>query len=482
MKLSDLIPKEEIVRANISLNDEEIDFIGGDPEKLQGKPLLIVTNASRIKGKYDHLKKSFAIIIYNEGITEIEYDKSVTVKDIRKCAAIICYRFYNPNLKRLKIIGISGTNGKSTTAMLIKMGIESQGHTVGLIGTGQILIGKEKISDDNYSMTTPDPWDLYRILKKMEDCNCDHVVMEVSSHALELKKVMPIRFDIGVFTNLSMEHLDFHSCMEDYYLAKKKLYESSEIAVVNIDDSYGRRLAGELGNKAITTGILWRGNEYAASISAMGFDGCSYYHHGNGFCCKINLHIPGIHNIYNALQAMAVCNLLGIKPKNVKKAFSDCKSLSGRYEIIKGAVTVIIDYAHTISAMENLLSDMASSKSPTQRLITVFGCGGERDKSKRPRMAEIAEKYSSRIIVTTDNSRRENPLDIIDNIISGFSRELYEIIPDRKKAIRSAILTAQDGDIIALIGKGPERYNINAEGYQFFDEKEIVNEAMRDRL
>ena len=179
---------------------------------------------------------------------------------------------------------------------------------------------------------------------------------------------------------------------------------------------------------------------------------------------------------------MAVCNLLGIKPKNVKKAFSDCKSLSGRYEIIKGAVTVIIDYAHTISAMENLLSDIASSKAPTQRLITVFGCGGERDKSKRPRMAEIAEKYSSRIIVTTDNSRRENPLDIIDNIISGFSRELYEIIPDRKKAIRSAILTAQDGDIIALIGKGPERYNINAEGYQFFDEKEIVNEAMRDRL
>ena len=391
-------------------------------------------------------------------------------------------RYYEVDFNKMRFIGITGTNGKTTTATMLSHILSYAERSVGFIGTGKILINGKQISEKQYSMTTPDPELLYRTIRKMQDSGCEFVVMEVSSHALYFEKVAPIPFNVSVFTNLSPEHMDFHKNIDDYYACKNKLFKQTDIGIFNMDDEYSAKAATDCKAKKRCIGIIQNADIVARDVAMHGLDGSEYIYRESHRLFKVKLRFGGAYNIYNSMMAIAASIELGIKPCIAKEAISRLASIDGRLEIIRDDITVIIDYAHTEAAMGNVLKFINSIKKPEQKLITVFGCGGERDHMKRPKMAEIAESFSDFVIVTTDNSRGESEADIIKDILCGFrSTERRKVITSREAAIEQAILSANAGDIIALIGKGHERYNIDKSGCHDFDEKEIINRALKKR-
>ena len=477
MKIIDLIDSEQILYSDIDLNTE-IARLAHDPKECTADSLLVLPNSKKPMAEINEAPT--AVLCGKDAILQ-DGIKAVRVKSPRSAISDAYFRFYKTDFSKTKLIGITGTNGKTSTATFIKHAFLSEGVRVGFIGTGLISVCNRTISEEFYSMTTPDPWLLYPTLKRMVEEGCEIIVMEVSSHSLELDKVAPLKFDIGVFTNLSMEHLDFHGDIEKYFEAKSKLFSLCDKAVINIDDYYGRRLACDLETEKVTVGVLWRGDAYVTNIQNRGFDGIEYIYHGRGYSFTMKLKAAGIYNIYNSMLAIAVCTELGLKPCRVKMALSTLPAISGRYEIIKDDVTVIIDYAHTDVAMENILKNLYEVKDRSQGITVIFGCGGERDKTKRARMARVAEIYADNIVITSDNSRRE-PVDaIISDIISGFTNDNYKVIKDRRSAITEAIIEAEKNEIIAIIGKGAEKYNIDSEGYHKFDEREIIYKALKQR-
>ena len=478
MKISDIIYRDEIIISEVD-DDLEFDSIKIKIEDTRESDILFILSQKTA----DRLSKeniSSVAVVCEQNIILPDFFPTIRIENVRDAFAKACFRYEKFDPHRMKIIGVTGTNGKSTTAELIKHILSSVGYKVGLIGTGKIEIDREIISSGSYSMTTPDPPLLYKSLKQMDERNCDYVVMEVSSHALALDKLSPLTFDVAVFTNMSEEHLDFHNNMEKYFAAKYSLLQKSKCAIVNIDDKYGRTAYAKCNGKKISAGILWRGEIYASNIKDLGFDGIEYIYQGKDFYYKARLTTPGIYNAYNSMLASAVCIELGLKPCEVKAAINSFTGAQGRYEVINDKISVIIDYAHTSFAFENILNSLSSIKKH-RGLTVVFGCGGDRDKSKRPKMAKIAEKYADRIILTSDNSRSESTKDIISDIIRGFDKGSYEIRENRSDAIKRAILDANDGDIVAIIGKGPEKYNIDKQGYHYYNEKDVIIDALKER-
>lgn len=473
MKLKDLIREGEYVSCELDFETEVVN-ITSESTLINSGTLFVIPNSNKIP---DFKINPLAVLCANDA--EIpEGIPTVRAKEIRRLISFVYFRFYGIKVGKMKMIAVTGTNGKTTTASFIEKILTYTGNRVGFIGTGKIAIGDRVLSGENYSMTTPDPELLYRVLSLMQNDGCEAVVMEASSHALALDKLAPLEFDYGVFTNLSSEHLDFHPSKEEYFLAKKKLFQKCKCAVLNIDDPYARRLSEDFNGRVIRAGVLWRGDIYATQIENTPPDGLKYLYHGRNFIFFMRLQTSGIYNVYNSLLASAVCIDMGIKPKDAKIALSEIPFVEGRFEIIKDRVTVIIDYAHTDSAFESVMKNLSAMKHEQNRLTVLFGCGGERDRQKRPKMASIAEKYADRVIVTSDNSRGEDPMSIISDITLGFTKENYEIIENRREAIIHAVTTANDGDIVALIGKGAEKYNIDSNGYSHFDEKEIASFAL----
>jgi len=478
MKVKDIIYPDEYILCEVD-EDSEFQRLVTDINEASEEDILLIANSKKAPDFSANDLKVFAVICDANTILP-DNIPSIRVSNPRLAMSRAFYRYESPRLDGIKIIGITGTNGKTTTATLIKNVLAESGYRTGFIGTGKIEINGVEINEENYSMTTPDPPLLYSALRRMGDAGCDAIVMEVSSHALALDKVAPLRFNIGVFTNLSPEHMDFHHNMEGYFSAKAKLFDQCDTAIFNIDDKYAKKAYDLCESRKISTGILWRGDVWASNPQNRGFDGVEYTYHGVDFSFKMKLPLPGIYNVYNSMLAAAVCIELGCKPCEVKRIMGNTSLLPGRYEIIKDKISVIIDYAHTSYAFESIMKDLSKLKKDG-RLTVVFGCGGNRDKNKRPIMAKIAEKYADRIILTSDNSRTEDPKDIISDIIRGFERGCYEIKENRSEAIRCAILDASDGDLVAIIGKGPEKYNIDCQGYHAFDEREIVRSALRIR-
>lgn len=485
MNLHEIIYSNEY-KSDFPVKDIKIDNISTSPDNIDAKTLFVIIKSINFDVnkiiEYVISKRPAAIICYKDSVIESTDVPILKTKDTRRLLPFLYSRFYRIDYSKMKFAAVTGTNGKTTTATMLLHILSSSGRKVGFIGTGKIIVDGKQVNDSRYSMTTPDPSLLYAVIKDMEVCGCDTVVMEVSSHALYFDKVLPIPFEVAIFTNLSPEHMDFHKNMESYYKTKLKLFSQAKIGIFNMDNEYTCRAEKEVLCKKHSIGIINNAETFARDIIQNGLYGSEYIFCEANRLFKVKLSLGGGYNIYNSMLAIKAALVLGIKPCDAKNAISNLHSIDGRLEIISNAPTVIIDYAHTEDALLNVLKTIYSSKIIGQKLTVVFGCGGDRDTFKRPRMAAIAEKYSDFVIVTTDNSRTEPETKIIKDILRGFSyQKKHKVISSRKDAIEYAVINADVSDIVIIIGKGHERYNIDRNGYHSFDERIIIKNAIDKR-
>ena len=485
MNLYEIIYSNEY-KSNFPVKNLEIENISTSPENIDAKTLFVIIKSINfdVNKIIDYVisKKPAAIICNKELTIESTYIPILKTDNTRSLLPFLYSRFYRIDYSKMKFTAVTGTNGKTTTPTMLSHILSSSGKKVGFIGTGKIIIDGKQINDSQYSMTTPDPSLLYAVIKDMEICGCDTVVMEVSSHALHFDKVLPIPFEIAIFTNLSPEHMDFHKNMETYYKTKLKLFSQTKIGIFNMDDEYSRKAESEVLCQKHSIGIINNAESFARDIIQNGLYGSEYIFCESNKLFKVKLSLGGAYNIYNSMLAIKAALELGIKPCDAKNAISKLHSIDGRLETISNAPTVIIDYAHTEDALLNILKTAYSNKTMGQKLTVVFGCGGDRDTLKRPKMAAIAEKYSDFVIVTTDNSRTEPETKIIKDILKGFSYpKKHKVISSRKDAIEYAVINADASDIVIIIGKGHERYNIDKNGYHSFDERKIIKDAIDKR-
>ncbi len=415
----------------------------------------------------------------------------IETDNARRACSYIYDKWYGEPSKRLKFIAVTGTNGKTSVTFMLKSIFESAFIKCGLIGTVRCYSDQKVLTyvnrDPSAAMTTPDPEQLYALLKDMADDGVEYVFLEATSHSLALEKLAPIRFEAAVFTNLTPDHLDFHKNMENYFSAKAKLFKHCRLAVINADDKYAARLKSELLTsgecRIVTCSTNYNFSDYYASDTVnKGVNGCEYKLISRDMLMNIQCRIPGSFTVMNSLEAAAVAIEVGISPVTVHDALAAIVGIDGRMESVSlcpGAnFSVFIDYAHTPDALENLLLTVRGFRQKGQRIVLLFGCGGDRDKSKRAVMGNIAARLADKVIVTSDNCRTESPEKIIDDILKGIGKDVsYTVVPDRKCAIEYAIKEAQCGDIILLAGKGHETYEITAEGKRAFNEKKIVSEA-----
>jgi len=419
-----------------------------------------------------------------------EVDAWIRVADVRIALARSAAAVHGYPSERLKLVGVTGTNGKTTTAHLIDSIIRVSEGTSAMFGTIIHRVGNEVIDAAN---TTPEASDIQRMLAQAVDAGCRSAVMEVSSHAIELHRADALRFEVAVFTNLTRDHLDYHETMESYFSAKKKLFDGSlasapGVSVINLDDEYGRRLISSAKGKRTTYGV--------GDAADVGTDDFKLSPRGIAFTArtpagKIEILSPlvGRFHVYNILAAVASGLALGASLDAIARGVAECRTVSGRFEQVvlsdspQTAFTVYVDYAHTDDALRNVLLT-AREVAGTSRVITVFGCGGDRDRTKRAPMGEIAASLSDVAIVTSDNPRTEDPEAIIDDIEAGLRKtnRAYLKVTDRREAIFRAVREAREGDVLVIAGKGHETYQVIGERKTHFDDHEVAKEAMVEAL
>ena len=406
---------------------------------------------------------------------------ALIIPDMKFLSIIVPY-FYDYPSKNFRVIGITGTNGKTTTTYLIREILMAAGYKVGLIGTIQMMIGDEIFPVKN---TTPNVIDLQHTLYEMSEKKVDYVVMEVSSHALAENRIAGIEFDTAIFTNLTQDHLDYHKTMENYRDAKAKLFEivsragskQNKNAIINFDDDAGKFMAEHTTCNKISYGIEKISDLRAENVK-ISADGTNF----NVGDLNLNLHVTGIFNVYNVLAAIGATLAEKISPDVIKSALENFKSVAGRFEKIFADIpfTIIVDYAHTPDGVKNVLQ--TARQITKNKIITVFGCGGDRDNSKRPIMGRIAAELSDIVIATSDNPRTENPEKILQQIEVGVKEKIgdkpFELIVDRKSAIFRAVEIARAGDIILILGKGHENYQILKDKTIHFDDREVAQAAI----
>jgi len=403
----------------------------------------------------------------------------VLIEDTRKACAILADNFYGHPSRKLKIVGVTGTKGKTTVTYLIKHILEqSAGAKVGLLGTNQDMIGDTVLDTHRSTPTTPDPLWLHKLFARMRDEGCLYCVMEVSSHALSLGRVDEVRFEAGVFTNLTREHLDFHKTMEAYRDAKAILFERCKTGLINTDDGYGAFIFDHAACPRFSFGLQGGADYHAADIRLESEHIAFRLHTPAGETFPALLHIPGRFSVYNALAAISCCAQLGIAVPDILKALASAEGVKGRVETVPvpAPYTLIIDYAHSPDSLENVLC--CARGFAKGRLIVLFGAGGDRDTGKRPIMGEIAARLADVVVVTSDNPRTEQPSVIIDGIMAGIRNPAAEVrtIENRREAIFWALENARKDDVVILAGKGHETYQEINHVKHHFDEREVVAE------
>lgn len=487
MKLSEILNGINDLKAKGNV-DIDIENIAYDSRKVTTNTLFVAIKGYDVDG-HDYIEEAMkkgatAILLENiEKIRNIALPENVTfivTKNTRYSLAISACNFYGNPSRKFKLIGVTGTKGKTTTTYMIKTLLEAQGKKVGLIGTIENYIGEESLGESD--RTTPESLELQKMFAQMVEEKVEYVVMEVSSQALKLNRVAGINFDIGVFTNFSKEHISEkeHSDMEEYFNSKMKLFEMCNRGFINIDDFRGARVKREAKCQVKTYGIDNACDLLAKDITItnVGVDFKAKLTDRNE---RIKVDIPGRFSVYNSLAAISVALYYGCSPEIIKTALENIK-IPGRSELVpnKKELSIMIDYAHSPESLENILQAV---KTYTKgRVIVVFGCGGDRDRSKRPIMGEIAGRIADYSIITSDNPRTEKPEDIVNEIESGISKTKgkYEVIVDRKEAIEKAIKMANKKDIVILAGKGHEPYQEINKVKHHFDEREIVKEIINN--
>lgn len=490
MKLAELFEKARIAYP-LDRGDIEIKNIVTDSRYVCEGSAFICISGAHYDG-HDYIGEAIdkgAVVIVAEQVRDdcVGGAAAIYVENTRRAAALLYNAWYGDPARDMKLIAVTGTNGKTSVTYMLKHIFEFAGYKCGVIGTIRCLCcGKEIESisrDQTANMTTPDPEELYRLLGIMRDHGAEYVFIEASSHALALSKLDALRFDTAIFTNLTRDHLDFHGDMERYFAAKAKLFNMCEKAFINADDSYSERLlALSKCKKIYTTSTHRNADIYAENIKISHKFGCRYLLRSKEGDTEIKISSVGRFFVTNSLQAAAVALSEGIAPLSICKAFEEFRGVDGRMEKVElgecADISVVIDYAHTPDAFENLLRSIRDVKDVDGRIIFLFGCGGERDRSKRREMAHIASRFSDVVIVTSDNSRGESPERIISDILRGIDKEKeYKVIKNRESAIEYAVRVSRTGDIIVLAGKGHERYEIDDKGKHPFDEREIVRRA-----
>ncbi len=455
-----------------------IDNISFDSRKVNGLSLFVAVNGTTVDGHsfINKAEQNGACAIICEHLPE-KLVKSITyikVPDSSEALSLIASNYYDNPSESLKLIGVTGTNGKTTSASLLYDLFRLLGHKVGLVSTVNIRI-QHKILPATH--TTPDAISINRILREMLDQGCTYVFMEVSSHALDQNRTNGLLFDVGVFTNISRDHLDYHPSFDEYIKCKKKLFDSlseRSHAIVNFDDVHGEIMTQDSKAKIHSYGLreerTFKGKMLENDISGLTveIDGI-----------QLTSRLIGEFNVYNLLVAYSVANCLGEDPMTILTLLSNIKAPEGRFEyfVSSSKVTSIVDYAHTPDALENVLKTLNSLRKADQKIITVFGCGGDRDKGKRPLMGNIASLYSDHVIVTSDNPRSEDPESIIKDILKGIKltqQSKVLSIADRKEAIKVACTMVESGDMILVAGKGHEKFQINGAEKVHFDDLEIL--------
>lgn len=480
MKLKSILYniKYELISGDLNT---EITNINYDSREVKGGGLFFCIEGYKSDGhKFigKAVENGAAAIVCTKVPKEMPNCTVIKVYDGRKAMAVLGANFYGNPTEKLKLIGITGTNGKTTSTYMMKSMLESSGYKVGLIGTIANYIGNKKIESHR---TTPESIELQKLFKDMVDSGIEYCVMEVSSHSLYLDRVYGINFREGIFTNLTRDHLDFHKTFENYYQAKMILFKNSKNSIINIDDKYGERVFKDSSNNKITYGLSENADLRAENLK-MSSRGTEFDLSYKGSKEHVKINIPGKYNVYNALGSAAACLNEGISMERVKEGLKNLSSVPGRCEIVtnssKVSFDVVLDYAHTPDGLEKVLK--AAREFTRGRLIAVFGCGGDRDKTKRPIMGEIGTKLSDTAIITSDNPRSEEPGEIIKDIVKGIKNDNYVIVENRKEAIKKALLMAKKDDVIVLAGKGHENYQILKDKTIHFDEKEIVSEYIKE--
>lgn len=477
MLLKDMLKNVDVEYIDGNRNID-ISGIAYDSRKVKDGDLFVCITGFKVDG-HDFIPQAIA-----QGAAAVVVEKEVKsaavpiikVNNTRRALALTAAEFFDNPSSKFKLIGVTGTNGKTTTTYLIKTILELQGNKVGLIGTNQNMIREKVIPTER---TTPESYELQHLFAQMADEKVDYVVMEVSSHSLDLHRVDGCYFEVGIFTNLTQDHLDFHKTMDNYVKAKTKLFHRCKTGIVNSDDEYSQYILEHGTSKMLTFGIANKADIWAKDVRLSDKGVCFDVTTPQG-TESMELGIPGKFSVYNALGSIGACVALGVNLQTIRQGLRRAKGVPGRAQVVETGkdYTVLIDYAHTPDGLENIISTVQDFAKG--RVVTLFGCGGDRDSKKRPIMGKIAGELSDFCIVTSDNPRTEDPTQIINHILEGIKNTKcpYVVIENRMEAIKYALKNAQKGDVILLAGKGHETYQeINGVKYPF-DEKQIVEELL----
>ncbi len=479
MNLGQLLNSVDVIHVSGSAETKEIESIEIDSRKVKEKSIFVAIKGFNVDG-HDYIPEAIsrgaaAVVIEDDSkvpgeLFIVNDTVKIVVQNSRKALSQLSNNLYGNPSSKLKLIGVTGTKGKTTTTFFIKNIIETAGKKCGLIGTNKYIVGnKEYVAD----RTTPEAHVINKLLAEMISEGCEYAVMEVSSHSIELLRVDDLNFHTAIFTNITSDHLDYHKTFEAYREAKSKLFSklSPEAnAVVNGDDTNWKFMIADSDANTIVFGANQQFN-YVIKNVQFNLDGTRWEIEHNNSTVELRTDLIGKFNAYNATAAFCACVESGIPVDIVQKGIASMPQVPGRFEVLsKGKKKVIIDYSHTADSLEQALISIRHLVKETQPVVTVFGCGGDRDKTKRPVMGSIAEKYSDKVIVTSDNPRTENPSEIIEDIRKGMKSENYTVIEDREEAIKNSILESDDDAVVLIAGKGHENYQeINGVKHHFSD-------------
>ncbi|MFY9268795.1 MAG: UDP-N-acetylmuramoyl-L-alanyl-D-glutamate--2,6-diaminopimelate ligase [Candidatus Manganitrophaceae bacterium] len=492
MKLSNWLALYSAISVSPAISgvtDFEIGSIASDSRRVAPGGLFVALAGTKEDGRRfisDAVERGAAAVIaegpveqrgLRRGARPIIY---IEVADAHQALAHLVSFFYGNPTDGLHLVGITGTNGKTTTGFLIQSLLRSGGFKTGLLGTVRFDLG-EAVRPATH--TTPGVVELQSLFSEMRSAGTSHVVMEVSSHALDQRRVEGCWFDAAVFTNLTQDHLDYHETMESYFSAKRKLFERAGKAIVNFDDPWGRRLLEEISGRTWSYGMTDQADFYPRSIES-GPSGIRMTVATPKWEIGVASPLVGRYNVYNLLAAIGAGMALDLSKEAIVAGIAAMKGVPGRFEKVDAGqkFLVLVDYAHTEDALERLLQAVADLN--PRKIITVFGCGGDRDRGKRPKMGAVSARHSGITVLTSDNPRSEAPEAIVREIEAGLGRETtdYEIVVNRREAIGRAIDLAEEGDAVVIAGKGHENYQIIGETRLPFDDREVVRMALEKRL